>query len=625
MRIASFQIHNYKGVAFARADGLGSETVITISGRNGTGKSHVLEALAASWNGHTSLGHAAGSWGDTVQTSIEVVLTDREWTLVDHWMGQRGEAAPDRTQKLEMSATALKGDLYEDGVLHPAITTDSQVMRHLLDKSFKHQHRFALIDFVPARRQLGSGREASVDLSMLALKQIDQQRDSMLSDILDHGNSLSLPTAASYLMTLDYQDHLARREGMEIHQYERIVRTFETATGKQIRKPRYATDTGGAIDVELANGMVHNVSGLSSGEQEMIAMMFSVKRLSATGGVMLMDEPEQHLHPSLQATLFDAMKDLSASAQILVVTHSVNLISAANPGGLIEVAAAVSVQDNQVMRLADHPEKIDLVAKLGLSAGDYFQNDMFLVVEGETDAKWLRELFPLQLGRAHIIVAGSAKQVLEAHRTLASLSPGLPWLCVTDRDLRSDAEVAQLRSEFPRLFVWPRRAIENMCMEPALIRKTMKNVGKDYGDEDIRDILSRAGEQLKDEVVAIAVRLELQRTIPSGVPSSDGDKFAKAEASYRHMSEVNRKRADSFAETLKAVRESIESRWESEWLTLVNPHSLLGSLHAQFGGYENSSTFMSALISVAREQEPMPAGLESFKRRLVEILATAPS
>lgn len=625
MRIANFEIRNFKGVAFARATNLHDENVVTISGKNGTGKSHVLEALAAAWNVHHLLGHSAGSWGAFVSVSYEVVLTDDEWDVVEEWMAQRGDGPPIRTQALKVTITAPKGNLHEGGVMQPQIMTENPVMHHLLDPSFKRLHRFALIDFVPAKRLLQGGQDASVNLSMLALKEVDQQRESLLGDVLEFGNALQLPTAASYLMTLDYQDHLATRAGTSLGQFAQIADTFYGATGKRIPKPRYAAETGGAIDVEIGHGISHDISGLSTGEQEMIAMMYSVKRLSATGGVMLMDEPEQHLHPSLQATLFDTMKDLSASSQVFVVTHSVNLISAANPSGLIEVDAVEGPHKNQLMRLKEHPEKVELVAKLGLAAGDYFQNDLFLVVEGKTDAKWLAELFPLQLGRSHIIVAGSSKQVLEAHRMLESLSPGVPWLCVVDRDLRSDAEVLQLESAFDNLFVWGRRAIENMCVEAGLVRKAMKHVGMDYSVEEIEDLLTNIAIRMKEEVVSVAVHTALRRKVPPLPQPDEGDKFAKAVASYRNNAIVNEERAAKFFETLHEVREEIEVRWDAEWLCLVNPHNFLGALHAQLGGYENDSALMSALISVAREEDTMPAGLEAFKLRLTRLLQTEQS
>jgi AAA15 family ATPase/GTPase len=58
MRIKGISIRNYKGIAHAYLDDLDKEPVITVSvsGRNGTGKSLLLEAVVGVWTvpGRTS-------------------------------------------------------------------------------------------------------------------------------------------------------------------------------------------------------------------------------------------------------------------------------------------------------------------------------------------------------------------------------------------------------------------------------------------------------------------------------------------------------------------------------------------------------------------------------------------
>ncbi|GGU61332.1 hypothetical protein GCM10010178_62020 [Lentzea flava] len=58
----------------------------------------------------------------------------------------------------------------------------------------------------------------------------------------------------------------------------------------------------------------------------MLNLIYFIRRLSARGGVLLIDEPEQHLHPSLQVALFDTMTEMAERAQVIAVSHSRNLI-----------------------------------------------------------------------------------------------------------------------------------------------------------------------------------------------------------------------------------------------------------------------------------------------------------
>jgi recombinational DNA repair ATPase RecF len=90
VRIDSFRIVNYKGVEYAEMGGLGSESVVTISGRNGTGKSLILEALVNAWVGRHDLRQKTGPWGDEVSVSVAVTLDDREFEVVSNWQNRSG-------------------------------------------------------------------------------------------------------------------------------------------------------------------------------------------------------------------------------------------------------------------------------------------------------------------------------------------------------------------------------------------------------------------------------------------------------------------------------------------------------------------------------------------------------
>src|SRR5690348_15796777 len=93
MRVSGFELVNYKGVALAKIENVHGEPVVLISGRNGTGKSLVLEALVSIWTGRYSLEERVGPWGDTAHFELSITLTDNEFAAVQEWAawGNRGE------------------------------------------------------------------------------------------------------------------------------------------------------------------------------------------------------------------------------------------------------------------------------------------------------------------------------------------------------------------------------------------------------------------------------------------------------------------------------------------------------------------------------------------------------
>ena len=76
MRLERFDVRNYKGIAHAEVADLSSLPVVTISGRNGTGKSLLLEAVVGAWSGRYQMGERVGPWADELEADFEGVYRE---------------------------------------------------------------------------------------------------------------------------------------------------------------------------------------------------------------------------------------------------------------------------------------------------------------------------------------------------------------------------------------------------------------------------------------------------------------------------------------------------------------------------------------------------------------------
>lgn len=61
---------------------------------------------------------------------------------------------------------------------------------------------------------------------------------------------------------------------------------------------------------------------LSSGEIELILFAQWAILNEVGAGLLVIDEPELHLHPSWQATILPALRELGPDVQFLAATHS---------------------------------------------------------------------------------------------------------------------------------------------------------------------------------------------------------------------------------------------------------------------------------------------------------------
>jgi predicted ATP-dependent endonuclease of OLD family len=85
-----------------------------------------------------------------------------------------------------------------------------------------------------------------------------------------------------------------------------------------------------SYDIELKKqGTSFLVSRASSGERELLTYLFTIFALNVRDALIIVDEPELHLHPKWQAILLDLFEELTEKTgnQFLLATHSPTFVS----------------------------------------------------------------------------------------------------------------------------------------------------------------------------------------------------------------------------------------------------------------------------------------------------------
>jgi predicted ATPase len=72
------------------------------------------------------------------------------------------------------------------------------------------------------------------------------------------------------------------------------------------------------------------IDRLSSGEIALFAFAGPLIFRDAPADVVLIDEPEQHMHVQWQAALVRALRELSPESQLIVATHSLDILDLAS-------------------------------------------------------------------------------------------------------------------------------------------------------------------------------------------------------------------------------------------------------------------------------------------------------
>lgn len=146
--------------------------------------------------------------------------------------------------------------------------------------------------------------------------------DALKSAKASSGNSGE--TAARVLNL--YKNLLQKRIDAEQINYQQI-RNFEESVNKFLDGKKLTVDSRSAKyrlpqpRISAANG-TYSLNSLSSGERQVLTMLFSASRLGRHGGIFLVDEPELSLHVDWQRRILGELKKQAVNSQIIACTHA---------------------------------------------------------------------------------------------------------------------------------------------------------------------------------------------------------------------------------------------------------------------------------------------------------------
>jgi predicted ATPase len=200
--------------------------------------------------------------------------------------------------------------------------------------------------------------------------------------------------------------------------------------------------------------------------------------------VLLLDEPDAHLHPSLQAHLLDRLRSMARenTKQVLMATHSTEILKRVEPADIF----AFDKRSRQY--LSTDSQRVALFEGMGSEYSPKLdqlrQHRCVLFHEGSSDEEFLRivaERYGRPLPRNLVFwqYAGGHSERDILFDQFASVIPGLKGLSIRDRDSLELGAVApdlqeRGRTQSPgklRCRTWRRRQFENYLLIPSAIAR----------------------------------------------------------------------------------------------------------------------------------------------------------
>lgn len=152
--------------------------------------------------------------------------------------------------------------------------------------------------------------------------------------------------------------------------------------------------------------------------------------------ILAAEEPEAHLHPNAQRTLYDQL--CKSSGQLLISTHSPFLAAMAD---LYEIRSlsrnSGNVQAHQVRHLIKPDEKKVVAREVMNRKGDLFFSRAIILCEGITEEQVLPAMLDLYLGRSSLSAGVSCVSVGGTNYrpfVAMAVSFGIPVFILSDND-----------------------------------------------------------------------------------------------------------------------------------------------------------------------------------------------
>lgn len=498
--------------------------LIVLAGPNGSGKSSVLELLGYALSQAWSLGWGLRRTLQDFSFEVAIALTEEERQTVRQFIQESGGGADDVIQYLQQSGVYFRAYNYEEGKYQQSPGLYNSIHNFVLN-ALRNKYNRSPGFFIKSDRDYppqGFIRERLFDYAQLT-------QQNYIWSMAFNTSDVQYRDIFDYLVQQRY--HYFRKLGAHRHQ-TRLAATGEPEPTDPLAPydellqrlfPGYKfadkdEDVPTNLYIQIPSGKIIPFSDLSSGEKEVFFISAFFLRHDVTSAVIVIDEPELHLHPELARRLIRTMQSIKPNNQLWLATHNAEIIDEAGRDRVIYFERDLDTWKSIVTLGTDEAEAVRKLKDLFGYSGYIGIAKSMVFLEGadsSSDRKMFSNLFPSYGNSLKFIPSNSSEHLVRLNAAILSiLESNLGWMqfyLIRDRDYLTQETIEKYLTHLSgRIYVLNRHEIENYLLDEDLIAKVQSDIfNKPTDAATVNQRLRAAAKSISGEVLRDMVSFRL--------------------------------------------------------------------------------------------------------------------